>query len=94
MRVKNLDTNFIFNQIRAYNKAQKPKLKDRILHAAGAYAELLSQEAILRGELTDAERNAVLFFLIQFCEFQGLKVEISESKVCFAKGRFVLEAKI
>lgn len=74
MLVKSLDTNFIFNQIRAYNKAHKPKLKNRILHAVGAYAELLSQQTILRGELTNEERQRVHYFLIAFCEFEGLKV--------------------
>lgn len=95
MQVKLLDTSFLLNQIRAYNKARKPKLKDKILSAVGIYSGLLEQQVLQRG-LTEEERRTVHCFLSEFCEYQGLRVEISESRFCFVRAQLekLFEQKI
>jgi hypothetical protein len=95
MEVKILDTSFLFNQIRAYNRALKPKLKDKILAAIGIYAGLIPKSSALR-ELSADERQTCHFFLTEFCQYQGLEVRVSESRLCFVKARSeeVVEAKL
>jgi hypothetical protein len=95
MEVKLLDSSFLFNQIRAYNQALKPKLKDKILAAIGIYAGLIPKSAALR-ELSADERQTCHFFLTEFCQYQGLEVRISESRLCFIKAQHeeIVESKL
>lgn len=73
-----MNKQFLFNQIRKYNRATRQTLKDSALSAAGIHAGLLPKAKTLLRELSPEERSRIIYFLRQFCASQGLDVEINE----------------
>lgn len=73
-----MNEQFIFNQIRKYNRATRQTLKDAALSAVGIHAGLLPKSKAIARELSSEERSRVIYFLKQFCTSQGLEVQINE----------------
>lgn len=71
-----INPNFLFNQIRKYNKSRRQTLKDAALTAVGIHVGLLEKKNVIIRDLTPEERDRVLCYLRQFVEAEGLKVTI------------------
>ncbi|MBD1926494.1 hypothetical protein H6F74_09590 [Trichocoleus sp. FACHB-90] len=69
-----MNPNFVFNQIRRYNKATSQLYKDAALVAAGVHVGLLQKKNIPARQLTNEERKRILYFLDIFCQSQGITV--------------------
>lgn len=67
---------FVFNQIRKYNQARRQIYKDKALLAAGIHAGLLKKSKAIVPELSDGERQRVLFFLREFLKSAGVEATI------------------
>lgn len=72
-----IDENLIFNQIRKYNQARRIIYKDQALLRVGIHVGLLKRRMSVTPELTQEERDRVLYFLRQFVTNQGCEVEIA-----------------
>jgi hypothetical protein len=71
-----INPSFVFNQIRKYNKSRRQTLKDAALTAVGIHVGLLEKKSVIIRDLTQEERDHVLYYLQQFLQSQGLKVTI------------------
>jgi len=71
--IPEMNPNFVFNQIRRYNKATSQLYKDAALVAAGVHVGLLQKRVPAR-QLTNEERKKMLYFLDIFCQSQGITV--------------------
>lgn len=70
-----IENNFLFQQIRKYNRGRRQSYRDAALYAVGRHTGLIQEKR--RSpliELSPNERNRVLYFLRQFLEQQGLEV--------------------
>lgn len=71
-----INPNFIFNQIRKYNQAHSQTYKDAALAAVGIHVGLLEKENIVLRDLTNEERQMMIYYLQQFCRSEGINVTI------------------
>jgi hypothetical protein len=71
-----INPSFVFNQIRKYNKSRRQTLKDAALTAVGIHVGLLEKKNVIIRDLTQEERDRVLYYLRQFLQNQGLTVTI------------------
>ncbi|MBD1899248.1 hypothetical protein NDI44_08590 [Trichocoleus sp. DQ-A3] len=69
-----IDQNLIFNQIRKYNQAQSQTRKAAALKQVGVHVGLLNKE---KRDLTNEQRQMMIYFLNQFCAYQGVPLVIS-----------------
>lgn len=71
-----INESFVFNQIRKYNQARRQIYKDKALLSVGIHAGLLKKQSAIAPELSQPERDRVLYFLRQFASSAGCPVEI------------------
>ncbi|MBD1887948.1 hypothetical protein [Coleofasciculus sp. FACHB-SPT9] len=69
-----IDQNLIFNQIRKYNQAGNQTRKAAALKQVGVHVGLLKKE---KRDLTNEQRQMMIYFLNQFCAYQGVPLVIS-----------------
>lgn len=71
-----LNQNFIFNQIRKYNQARRQLYRDKALLAVGIHAGLLRKSKAIAPELSEEDRQRIIYFLRQFLKTSGCEAEI------------------
>lgn len=67
---------FVFDWIRKYNQSRRQIYKDKALLAVGIHAGLLKKSKAIAPELTQEERDRVVYFLRQFVRSAGVQVQI------------------
>ncbi len=71
-----IDESFLWSQIRKYNQARRQIYKDKVLLAVGVHTGLLTAQKKFFPELTEEERNRILYFLRQFLADKCVQVEL------------------
>lgn len=77
---KPLNQSFILEHIRKYNQARRQLYRDNALLAIGIHAGLLQKRVAIASELTQQERDRVLYFCRQFLKSNAIQAEIKEQK--------------
>jgi hypothetical protein len=72
-----INQSLVFNQIRKYNQARRQIYKDKALLTVGIHAGLLKKQVAVAPELSQEERDRVLYFLREFARSAGCQVEIN-----------------
>ncbi len=67
---------FVFAWIRKYNQARRQLYKDKALLAVGIHAGLLKKSKSIAPELSQEERDRVVYFLREFVRSAGIEVKI------------------
>lgn len=75
-----LNQGFILQQIRKYNQTSRQLHQDKALSAIGIHTGLLPKRVAIAPELTQEERNRVLYFCTQFLKTAGIKAEMKQQK--------------
>lgn len=77
---KPLNQSFILSQVRKYNQAVRQLYRDNALLAIGIHTGLLQKRVAIASELTQVERDRVLYFCRQFLKSNHIQAEIKEQK--------------
>lgn len=73
-----LNHSFILEQIRKYNQARRLIYRDRALLAIGLHTGFLKKSHALAPELSQEERERVLYFCRQFLKANAIQAELKE----------------
>lgn len=73
-----LNEDFLFKSIRKYNQVRRQTQKDVVLNAVGIHAGLLPRSRNPLPELSQEERDRVLYFLKEFLLQQGIEASIKD----------------
>lgn len=72
-----INENFIVDWIRRYNRSRRQIYKDKALLAIGIHAGLLKKSKSVAPELSEEERQCVLYFCREFLKSAGILAEIN-----------------
>lgn len=68
---------FVVDHIRKYNRARRSMYRDKSLLEIGVHVGLIKKSKAIIPELTDEERQRVLYFCREFLKNAGIKAEIN-----------------
>ncbi|AFZ22363.1 hypothetical protein [Allocoleopsis franciscana] len=71
-----INHSFVFDQIRKYNQTRRQLYRDKALLAVGIHVGLLKKSNAIAPELSNEERQRVLYFLLQFLKSEGCNVKL------------------
>ena len=72
-----INESFVVDHIRNYNRARRQIYEDRALLAIGIHAGLLKKSKSVAPELSEEERQRVIYFCREFLKSAGILAEIN-----------------
>lgn len=75
-----LNSAFIIDWIRKYNRASRQLYQDRALLAIGIHAGLIKKSSAIAPQLSEEERQRVLYFCREFLKSAGICASMREQK--------------